>query len=73
MNFGNIVGGSKYKLLVWLGISNIENFKTWKNVDGKSIPTYLIPSLDLKSLPLPKYTGIYLFFNVTHVVIMKAM
>ncbi|KAF9416493.1 hypothetical protein HW555_006160 [Spodoptera exigua] len=31
------VVGSWYKLLVWLGISNLEDYTVWKNIDGENI------------------------------------
>ncbi|KAL0829125.1 hypothetical protein ABMA28_003979 [Loxostege sticticalis] len=36
MHYPSIVG-TKFKLLVWLGISNLDNYQTWKNIDGENI------------------------------------
>ncbi|KAF9801477.1 hypothetical protein SFRURICE_013257 [Spodoptera frugiperda] len=38
MYYPNIVG-SWYKLLVWLGISNLDDYTVWKNIDGENINT----------------------------------
>ncbi|KAJ2951532.1 hypothetical protein O0L34_g13682 [Tuta absoluta] len=37
MQFHNIIGASQYKLLVWVGVNNLENYKVWKNIDGENI------------------------------------
>ncbi|KAJ8719318.1 hypothetical protein PYW08_011493 [Mythimna loreyi] len=31
------ITGTSYKLLVWLGISNLDNYKVWRNIDGEDI------------------------------------
>ncbi|CAH2090008.1 unnamed protein product [Euphydryas editha] len=36
MQYPNIVG-SKYQLLVWLGINNLDDYRVWKNIDGENI------------------------------------
>ncbi|XP_063828740.1 C-type lectin lectoxin-Phi1-like [Ostrinia nubilalis] len=36
MQYQSIVG-TEYKLLVWLGISNLKNYQVWANVDGENI------------------------------------
>ncbi|XP_059045130.1 CD209 antigen-like [Achroia grisella] len=36
MKYPDIIG-SRYKLLVWLGIYHIDNHTTWTNVDGENI------------------------------------
>ncbi|KAL4715765.1 hypothetical protein ACJJTC_006344 [Scirpophaga incertulas] len=38
MHYPSVIG-TRYKLLVWLGISNLDDFKTWKDVDGQSFNT----------------------------------
>ncbi|KAI5643284.1 lectin c-type domain-containing protein [Phthorimaea operculella] len=37
MQFPNIIGASNYKLLVWVGVSNLDDYKVWKNIDGENI------------------------------------
>ncbi|XP_060804040.1 uncharacterized protein LOC106135690 isoform X2 [Amyelois transitella] len=36
MEYNDIIG-TDYKLLVWVGISNIANYTMWENVDGQNI------------------------------------
>lgn len=36
MHFPSVTG-TDYKLAVWLGINNLENYKVWKNLDGEDI------------------------------------
>ncbi|KAM3961484.1 CD209 antigen [Aphomia sociella] len=36
MRYSSIIG-SRYKLLVWLGIHNLNDYKTWSNIDGENI------------------------------------
>ncbi|KAJ8719949.1 hypothetical protein PYW07_011992 [Mythimna separata] len=31
------ITGTSYKLLVWLGINNIEDYTIWRNIDGEDI------------------------------------
>ncbi|XP_069359834.1 CD209 antigen-like [Maniola hyperantus] len=31
------VSGSEYKLIVWLGIHNLDDYRVWRNVDGEKI------------------------------------
>ncbi|XP_039757410.1 CD209 antigen-like [Pararge aegeria] len=36
MQYSSITG-SDYKLVVWLGIHNLDDYRIWKNVDGENI------------------------------------
>lgn len=36
MHFPSVVN-AEIKLIAWLGINNLENYKVWKNIDGQNI------------------------------------